>query len=82
MAAGKPVVATRVGSIPDVVTDGESGFLLSSGDTHALAGALCALVKDPQKRKLLAGEGCNVVQRRFNFAATLQMYEKVYARVL
>ena len=82
MAAHKPVVATRVGSVPNVVTDGESGFLLPSGDAHALAGALCALVKDAKKRQMLAEEGCKVVERRFNFARTVQMYEEVYRRVL
>ncbi len=82
MAARKPVVATRVGSVPDVVTDGESGFLLSSGDTHALAGALCVLVQDSNKRNVLADEGYKIVERRFNFARTLQMYQEVYARVL
>jgi glycosyltransferase involved in cell wall biosynthesis len=82
MAAGKPVVATRVGSVPDVVTDGESGLLLAIGDAHALAGALCTLVKDSKRRKVLADEGCKVVERRFDFARTLQMYQEVYERVL
>ncbi len=47
MSYGKPVVSTRVGGIPEIVTDGENGFLTSPGDKAAIAGAIDRLTDDP-----------------------------------
>jgi glycosyltransferase involved in cell wall biosynthesis len=49
MAYGKPIVATRVGGIPDVLADGTEGLLVPPGDVDALAGAVTALVADPDR---------------------------------
>ena len=53
MAAGVPVVATRVGGIPDVVLDGETGVLVPPRDVEALAGAVAALLRDSERRRTL-----------------------------
>jgi glycosyltransferase involved in cell wall biosynthesis len=53
---GKPVVATRVGAIPEVVEDGESGLLVDPGAPEQLAAAIVRLLRDPALRKRL-GEG-------------------------
>ena len=45
MAAGLPVIATHVGGIPDLVTDGENGLLVSPGQPEELAAALAELIK-------------------------------------
>ena len=50
-AAGKPVVVTEVGSIPEVVVDGETGFIVPPGDPVALAGALVRVLKNKEKRR-------------------------------
>lgn len=50
LSAGLPVVATRVGGIPEAVTDGVEGFLVPPADATALAAALLALVRDPARR--------------------------------
>ena len=60
MAAGVPVVASRVGGIPDVVADGETGLLVPPGDVPAFAAALRRLVADPDLR---AGLGRNARER-------------------
>ena len=52
-ARARPVVATRVGGIPDLVEDGVNGILVESGDTGALADALISLLRDPKRAEAL-----------------------------
>jgi len=82
MAAGKPVVATRVGSVPDVVKDGQSGFLIPSGDTNELTQALQIMIRDAPKREQFGAEGFKLVHTRHNFDRTLELYKQVYRKVL
>lgn len=49
-AAGVPAVATRVGGVPTVVRDGETGLLATAGDVDGIAAAVIALLRDPQRR--------------------------------
>jgi glycosyltransferase involved in cell wall biosynthesis len=58
MAAGLPVIVTRVGSLPDVVRDGVHGSLLEPGDVDALTGHMRALAADRQRRELLGRAAC------------------------
>ena len=53
MAAERPVVATRVGGVPDLVDDGVTGCLVPPDDPGALAEALVALLQDPERRQVL-----------------------------
>jgi len=55
MAAGAPVVGTRVGGIPTLVEDGEQGRLVDPGDVEDLAGAIADLLADPEGREAMAG---------------------------
>lgn len=57
MAFGKPVVATRVGGIPELVEDGVNGFLTDRGDNSALSGKILLLLKDPALRERMGRAG-------------------------
>lgn len=76
-AAGRPVVGTRVGGIPDVVRDGHSGLLLDPEDPAALAGALVTLAADPARRADM-GRAAAEVAPRFDAAAAVRRIEAVY----
>jgi len=68
MATGLPVVSTTVSGIPELVIHGESGLLVSPGDSQALARALGRLLGDPFLRRRLGEKGREVVLRDFNIA--------------
>ena len=57
MAAGRAVVSTDVGSVDEIVTDGETGLLVPQGDAHALATAIESLVADPERRAAMGEAG-------------------------
>jgi glycosyltransferase involved in cell wall biosynthesis len=66
MAAGLPVVSTRVSGIPELVQDGANGILVPPEDPHALAEAMLRLAKDPALRRRLAAAGEATVASRFD----------------
>jgi glycosyltransferase involved in cell wall biosynthesis len=79
MAAGLPVVATAVGGIPDVVTDGVNGLLFTPGDTATLERLLRKLMHDPNLRGRLAAAAQETVRRRFTAGRVLERLDEIYA---
>ncbi len=69
MAAGLAVVATPVGAVEDIVTDGESGLLVPPGDVDALTAALTRLVGDPALRARLGAAAMAVHRERLEIGA-------------
>ena len=65
MAAGVPVVATRVGGVPEQVVDGETGFLFEPGDPAAAAAAVERILADPEGAVRLGEAGRERVRREF-----------------
>lgn len=65
MAAGIPVVATRVGGVSDVVTDGRTGRLVPAGDEDALVGALTRAAERPDESRSMAAAARDDIRRRF-----------------
>jgi glycosyltransferase involved in cell wall biosynthesis len=78
MAAGKPLVATRVGSVPKVVINGETGLLVRAGDANALAEALETLIKDQSERQRLGKNGFDLVRAHHSFDQTIAQYTTLY----
>lgn len=78
---GVPVVATRVGGIPEIVDDGVDGVLVPSRDPHALAAAVVDLLGNPERCRALARAGRDKVIGRFRFEDMVRSYEAVYERL-
>jgi glycosyltransferase involved in cell wall biosynthesis len=81
MACEKPVVATAAGGIPEVVADGETGFIVPPRDHQAMAGAIVRLLKDPALQQRQGTAGRARVQDRFSADRMLRDTLRVYQRV-
>lgn len=66
MAYGRPVIGTRVGGIPEVISDKESGFLTDRGDAKSLAERIVALIDNPGRRTTMGAAGREKVQKCFD----------------
>jgi glycosyltransferase involved in cell wall biosynthesis len=66
MAAGLPVISTNVGGIPEIVVDGQTGFLTAPGDREALRRSLCRLIADPALRQRMGEAGRRRAEARFD----------------
>jgi glycosyltransferase involved in cell wall biosynthesis len=82
MAAGLPVVATRVEGTSELITDGETGMLMSSHSSDELATRLAALLSDPVRRQAFASAAQSLVSERFAWDAVVAEYTRVYRRLL
>jgi glycosyltransferase involved in cell wall biosynthesis len=78
MARRVPVVASAVGGIPEVVTDGVDGLLVPPADRAALASALTRLLTDDGLRRRLGEAGYRTVAERFSIDAQVRRVEALY----
>ena len=67
MASGTPVIASRIGGVPEVVEDGVTGFLVEPGDVEALRDRLALLLADPSKARQMGDAGRDAVLQRFTW---------------
>ena len=81
MAAGKPVVATRVGGLPDLVEDGLSGFLVERRNPHELAKRVATLLREPELRAAMGARGRERQQREFDLELVVQRLEDLYEQL-
>jgi len=82
MASKKPVIATRVGDIPEVLAEGVNGILIRAGREDELVGAMLELLKDEKKQKQLGVSGYRKVIRDYSSAKMAEHYVKVYKAIL
>jgi glycosyltransferase involved in cell wall biosynthesis len=82
LAAGLPVVATRVGGVADVISDGDDGFLVEPGDTRALAERLEQLAHDPDLRARMASVGRERALSRYGVERLVADVDELYRALL
>ena len=78
MAAGKPVVATRVGGVADLIEDGKDGLLVEPGDVVALAEAIVRTLSDEPLRKRLGAAARKKILERYTLKSMVQRTATLY----
>ena len=82
MACEVPVIATRVGGIPELVEDGGCGYLFEIGDVDGMARAAVRILDDESERERLGRNGREIAVSRFATEKIIPQYEDLYRRVI
>ena len=82
MASGKPVVSTRVGVIPELIVEGETGFITEIHDTEAMAEKIKYLILNPEKRKQMGEASRKRIEENFVLNQFGRQTEAVYKKLL
>jgi len=78
MAAGKPMICTAVGGVPELVQDGECSLLVPPRDVKALAGAMRYMLESPKARKSMGEASARRAVERFDLRVMTEAYESLY----
>ena len=78
MAFSIPIIATKVGGMPELINHGKDGFLVEKNDDDALASQIIDLLKNPEMRKSVGAEGFNMYSTKF----TADIMSNNYCRLL
>jgi len=78
MACGVPIVASKIGGIPDVVKDSKNGLLVPPKDPKVLSDAIIKLLNDGDLAKKMGGDGRKLVEEKYTWKKTAEMTENVY----
>jgi glycosyltransferase involved in cell wall biosynthesis len=82
MASGLPVIAARVGGIPEIVRENRTGLLVAPESPELLAQALDNLVSDPARRAAMGEEGCRVAHLEYGSDLCAQRHRRLYEALL
>jgi glycosyltransferase involved in cell wall biosynthesis len=82
MALSRPIIASAVGGVPEMVTDGSNGLLLPPADPAALARACISLAADPDRAQAMGRRGRSVVEARFDIVKQVRRLEALYDELL
>ena len=77
-AAGKPIIATQIGGLPEVVHDGINGYLVPPKNPESLAEKMLALIGDEGSRRRMGEESYNIARKEFDFRRNLTKIQSVY----
>lgn len=81
LSSGLPVVASRVGGVPELIRDGETGLLVEPGDVPALAKAMGRIEQDPEGSAQMGLRGRELVREKFGFERQCRLWSAVYEEV-
>ncbi len=82
MVQGKPVIATKVGGVPELIEDGQNGLIVAPGDADALASAMIRIGKDRVLREAMGGRARAAVTHRFDLWKMVRDIELLYDECL
>lgn len=82
MAARLPVIASRVGGVPEMVADGQNGVLVEPEDLSGLASACIQLLNNPEQRAAMGAQGWKIVNQRFNIERQVDQLKELYLEQL
>ena len=82
MASSRPVIATRIGAIPSVITDQENGLLVDPGDTDGLRNSIASLLSDPDRCRQMGMRAHDWVSKHYTSEAMAREYRQLYDGVL
>ena len=82
MAAGIPVVATKVGGVVELIEDGKDGLLISPGDSPALAEAILRILEDQELKSVLVQNAKEKVRDYFSIEKMVNDHASLYTEVL
>ncbi len=81
MVFGKAIIATKVGGIPEFITDGFNGILVPPDNPSALAESITHLIRDPELGSTIGKNGPALVENRYNFRVIVDRYEKLFQQI-
>jgi len=82
MARQRPVIGTRVGGIPDMIGDGQTGYLVETDQPRSLAEAMIRLADDPAHAALMGARGWRKLMDEFSFSQSVNRHRELYRDVL
>jgi glycosyltransferase involved in cell wall biosynthesis len=82
MSSGKPVIASRVGGIPELVSNNKNGILVSPGNVEQLVEALLRLLENPSLRNRMGDMGRKLVEEKYNWKKIGQLYLKEFEKLI
>jgi len=82
MACGVPAVCSKVGGVPEVITDGVEGFLVPPRDVPTMAARVLQILTDPERQRQMGGAARRRALTQFCATKIIPLYEKLYERVL
>ncbi len=82
MAIGKPIIATAVGGVPELITHDVNGILVSPGNRHGLATAMVALAEAPDRAREMGERGRQIVENKFDIKQMARQYSILYMKEL
>ncbi len=81
LSAGCPIVASKIGGVPEIIQDGKNGLLFESGDVNACAEAIKKALENPSFAEEMINNGKKMVKNKYSCEKTAQQYEELYRTV-